>query len=206
MKQFILISIGLLTGWSLLAQPLAGKFFIGGDVKFLISKSTTETRGTKQDNGTSYSLSVLPMAGFFFTDKIAVGTGLGVLESIDKNPNASLEKQVRTTYSLNPFGRYYVIKKTGGIFIELALSAGIGTYKAYYASITTTEHQMAFSAGLTPGVYYYITDKLALEAKFGWGGYRTSISNQGSDMKDVYSSFGLDISPDSFTFGMTIRL
>ena len=105
-----------------------------------------------------------------------------------------------------PFGRYYLISGRGGIFAEASMSYSFRKNKTYTNDAIDTENVFGFSALLSPGVYYYVTPKLALEAKFGWFGFMSDVTKPGNDQKEIQNSFGIDFSPDSFTFGLTFTL
>jgi outer membrane protein len=195
-----------LTGLSLMAQPGAGKLFIGGHLSASTNVSKTKSGSTTEKNGTTNYLSIMPMAGYFLSEKIAVGASLGVGATIYKNPNASPDKVSTVNFVFSPFARYYLISGTGGLFVEASVSTGIGTSKSYYDTVTDTENNLDFSFGVAPGAYYYITPKLALEAKFGWLGFESFVSKPGGDVKDINNNFGLRLTPDSFSFGLTYTL
>jgi hypothetical protein len=113
-----------------------------------------------------------------------------------------MDKAVESTFVINPFGRYYLISGTGGLFAEASVYNGFGSNKEYDETETLKESVFDFSAGISPGVYYYVTSRLSLEAKFGWLGFETSVTGD-DESKDITNYFGLNISPDSFTFGLT---
>jgi opacity protein-like surface antigen len=206
MKRVMVISIVWLTGCSLIAQPTAGKLFLGGNLKTYTSVEKTKTGSTTENNGTTTYLSILPMAGYFLSEKIAFGAGIGVDASFYKLSGGSPEKSNSVTFVFNPFARYYLISGTGGLFAEAFIRTGIGSTKDFYETTTDTQKSTDFSMGVAPGVYYYITSKLALEAKFGWLGFRSEATNLGEDTKDITNTFGFQFTPDSFVFGVTYTL
>jgi hypothetical protein len=206
MKRVLIITIIGLGGYALIAQPAAGKLFIGGDLNVYTSVYKSKNGGTTENNGTTTYLSILPMAGYFLSEKIAVGARIGIDASFYKNEGASPDKSTGVTFVINPFARYYLISGTGGLFAEASVSTGIGSTKNRYANNTTTQDEFNFSMGIAPGVYYYITPRLALEGKFGWFGFESDISKPGEDIKDIHNTFGLQFTPDNFIFGMTFTL
>jgi len=206
MKKFIVLLMALTAAGYLQAQPSAGNLFVGGSVGFSTSIDKTKSGGTTHKDATTLNITVLPMAGYFLSDRIAVGARLGVDAEITKRPDNVLEKSTNTSFVINPFGRYYLISDKGGLFAEASVMVAPGSTKNHFENTTTKSNTMFFSVGVAPGVYYYITEKLALEAKFGWLGFETNVSESGNDVKDINNFFGLDISPDQFSFGLTYTL
>ena len=205
MKKPVLIAMLFWLGVSSFAQPSAGKIFIGGNLGLYTVVDKTKTEGTTQINSTDHYITVLPMAGYYLSEKMAVGIRTGIDIQIYKTPDAFMDKEVMSTFVINPFGRYYLIAGTGGLFAEASVYTGIGSDKEYFEADSFKQNLLTFSAGVSPGVYYYITSKLSLEAKFGWLGYETDVTKDG-DTKEITNFFGLSISPDTFTFGLTYTL
>ena len=87
---------------------------------------------------------------------------------------------------------------------EASIGHLFGANKTYTTDVTDTEKVMGFSLLISPGVYYYITPKLALEAKFGWFGFRNEVAKPGNDVKDIQNTFGVKFPPDSFCFRIDI--
>ncbi len=202
----MVLLLALASAGYLQAQPSAGNLFVGGSVGFSISIDKTKSGGTTHKDETTHNITLLPMAGYFLSDRIAMGARLGIDAEITKAPDNVLEKSTVTSFVINPFGRYYLISGTGGLFAEASVVVAPGSEKDHFEDETNTYNTMFFSVGLAPGVYYYISEKLALEAKFGWFGFETSADETGTNTKDINNFFGLDISPDQFSFGLTYTL
>ena len=206
MKQITFIAIAWLVCLPLMAQPTGGKFFIGGHFSLYSTINKSKNGNTTEKGLSDNYFTIMPVGGYFLNNKIAVGVGIGYDTQIEKDPGSTLEKYTNSKFEINPFGRYYLISGTGGIFIEASMGYSFGTSKSYITNVTDTRHDFGFSALLSPGVYYYITPRLALEAKFGWVGFMSDISKTGNDQKNIRNSFGADLSPDSFAFGLTFTL
>ena len=207
MKNLIIISLLLVITTGSFAQPASGKMFLTGTFSVYTSKDKTRSNGTTQDGVTSTTIAVLPGAGYFLSDRMVAGTYLGINLSTDKDANPSFGdpgKVTQTILVFSPFFRYYLITGNGGIFTEASFSGGFGKHTSDYEGGSVEYNSVSLSFGVSPGVYYYITDKLALEAKFGWLGF-DSMSYK-DDNKYISSGFGLQLYPDSFAFGLTIQL
>ncbi len=196
---------GLIT-MSVMAQPVPGKFFIGGHFSLYGTVNKSKSGSTTEKDGSTTYFTVMPLGGYFLTDRISVGAGIGFDSQVEKDPQSTIEKSTTSKLVFTPFGRYYLISGRGGIFAEASMGYSIGTNKTYTQESTDTENVFGFSALLSPGVYYYFTPKLALEAKFGWFGFMSNVTKTDNDQKDIQNTFGIDLSPDSFIFGLTFTL
>jgi hypothetical protein len=206
MKQIMFITIACLVCMPIMAQPTGGKFFIGGHFS-LYSTTNKSKNGSTTEKGLSDTyFTIMPVGGYFLNDKIAVGAGIGYDTQIEKNPGSTLDKYTTSKIVFNPFGRYYLISGIGGIFIEASMGYSFGKNKTHFNDVTDTENEFGYFAVLSPGVYYYVTPRLALEAKLGWLGFNGNVTKRANDQKDIRNSFGTDLSPDSFIFGLTFTL
>ena len=206
MKIITFIAIAWLVCIPLLAQPTGGKFFIGGHFSLYGTIDKSKNGSASEKNGSTTYFTIMPVGGFFLNDRIAVGAGLGYDTQIVKDPQSTIEKSTTSKFVFTPFGRYYLISGTGGIFAEASMGYSFGTNKTFTSDVIDTENVFGFSALLSPGVYYYVTPRLAIEAKFGWFGFMSNVTKTGNDQKDIQNSFGIDLSPDSFIFGLTFTL
>jgi len=206
MKKIMFIAIAWLTGMHLLAQPAGGKFFIGGHFSLYGTVDKSKNGSTTEKNGSTTYFTIMPTGGYFINERIAVGAGLGYDIQIDKDPQSTIEKSTTSKMVFAPFGRYYLISGTGGIFAEASMHYSFGKNKTFTNEVIDTENVFGFSALLSPGVYYYVTPRLSIEAKFGWFGFMSDVTKTDNDQKDIHNSFGIDLSPDSFIFGLTFTL
>ncbi|HPT21126.1 MAG TPA: outer membrane beta-barrel protein [Bacteroidales bacterium] len=207
MKRIIVLLFIVLAGYTVKAQPAAGKVFLGGDLGLSVETNKYKSGSTTTKNYTSTSIALLPQAGFFVSDKIAIGAQVGLRSVIYKYPDASLEKITNTTVVINPFARYYLISGTGGIFAEANMGIEAGKVKNSYNTNNTTEKNITtFSFGVAPGAYYYITPKIAIECKFGWAGFQSYIEKHNDNDKSITNDFGLNLNPSSLSLGITFTL
>jgi hypothetical protein len=206
MKQITFIAIIWLVCMPLMAQPAGGKFFIGGHFSLYGTVDKSKNGNTTEKDGSTTTFTLMPLGGYFLNDRIAVGAGLGWDTQITKDPQSTIEKSTSSKMVFTPFGRYYLLSGTGGIFAEASMGFSFGTNKTYSADVVDSENVFEFSMLLSPGVYYYITPRIALEAKFGWFGFMSNVTKPGDDQKEIHNSFGIDFSPDSFIFGLTYTL
>lgn len=206
MKQIAFLVIAWLVCSPLRAQPAGGNFFVGGHFSLYGTVDKSKDGNTTEKAGSATFFTLMPVGGYFLTSKVAVGAGLGFDIQVEKDPQSTIEKNSTSKFVINPFGRYYLTSGTGGVFAEASMGFSFGTNKTFTDEVVDTENVFGFSLLLSPGVYYYITPRLALESKFGWFGFMSNVTGTGSDQKDIQNSFGIDFSPDSFIFGITFIL
>lgn len=206
MKKIMFIAIAGLVCMPLLAQPAGGKFFIGGHFSLYGTIDKSKNGSTTEKNGSTTYFTIMPVGGYFINERIAVGARIGFDTQIDKDPQSTIEKTTTSKMVFAPFGRYYLVSGTGGIFAEASMEYSFGKNKTFTNEVIDTENVLGFSALLSPGVYYYVTPRLAIEAKFGWFGFMSDVTKTDNDQKHIHNSFGIDFSPDSFIFGLTFTL
>ncbi|MFT4092013.1 MAG: hypothetical protein QM640_00130 [Niabella sp.] len=147
MKKIILLAGAFcMAGFVSHAQTQKGWYIIGGSIAN-IGGNTNEK---------SFNLSINPKAAWFIKDNFAVGgqVTLGFDAGRGRGPNIN--------YSIGPMARYYftneqvsLVKNT--VFFAEA-NAGIGGVNG------GGESTNGFDAGIGPGLAYFVTDNVALEA------------------------------------------
>jgi len=205
MKKTLLSVIIVMAGVTVQAQPEAGKIFIGGAFEINTSGNKFKDGGTVTDEYSFTNIRILPMAGYFLSDNLAVGLSTGISSNISKFPDDDPDKRSTTMFVLQPFGRYYFTSGTGGIFAEARVGFTAGKSKYFYETNTIETNLTAFSIGIGPGVYYYITPSIALEAEFGLIGFTTNIEKDG-DQKSVQNDMDFGLFPSGIGFGITFTL
>jgi outer membrane protein len=206
MKQILFVTILLIASICSNAQPVAGKLFVGGSLGLRLDTEKTKEGSTTVKEPSITEITILPQAGYFLSDRIAVGAFLGV-ESIKTNYHdaGTIDKSTSTVFHIEPYGRYYLISGKAGLFAEAGITLGIGKDKSKYEAVSVETDKFQFALGLAPGVYLYITEKFCLESKFGWVGFETQTEKHG-DTKNTSNTIGLNIHPDFILFGLTYML
>lgn len=205
MKKIVVSIIAVFAFTLVDAQPEAGKIFLGGDVGIFSSSQKYKFDGTVTDEQQTTSFTFLPKAGYFLSEKLAVGIQTGISSIISKYPGDNLHKTSNTSFIFKPFGRYYLTTGTGGIFAEAGLGLSAGKSKDFYDDRTDESNVTALSIDFSPGVYYFITPSIALEAKFGVFGFSTQIQKDG-DARLVNNNFVFEIFPAGISFGASFLL
>lgn len=204
-KLFITLTVIAGLAFSSNAQEFG---FKQGDILLEGNIGFNSTNNKNTDVKTS-SFGFEPKAGYFVTDKIAVGLALGLNTSKNENPVTTTKS---SSFDIGVFGRYYFLEigkrfKTYG-------EAGLGYTTAKSESETggtTTENDdvntIDFNLGV--GANYFITERLALNVGL------TNLINVGSTKVDASgaeatTNFGAQIGSvnnifDMATFGLAFK-
>ena len=198
MKKLLLLSAIAVFGFSNVNAQEEGestKGFSKGDIFVTGSLSFgSESTGDIKENSFGFS----PKAAYFVTENIAVGVALGYTSSKDEAPG--VEDIEINMLEAGVFGRYYLTPaKQFSIFGELGANYQTSTWEQGPAELDTD----GFNIGFAPGISYFVSDCIALEASFGVLKYATSEPDvAGSESTDTFD-FGLNLS--DISFGMVYK-
>lgn len=147
-----LMLTGMLFTSQVQAQTQKGNILVGANL--------ANIGGTFQDGGSTFSLNLTPKAGWFIKDDIAIGpeVNLGLLTG-----NGS----TRFNYGIGAFGRYYIkdkrIELTNKTRWFLEANAGFNGVNTKAGDQESTNTN-GLGLGFGPGLAYFITPNIALEA------------------------------------------
>jgi hypothetical protein len=165
-------------------------------------------------------------AGYFLSNNFAIGGIFGLGKSIEtqknlyKNGDYSSNKTSNQNYSTGIFARYnHMIKESKfGLFFQLnsAYTWGRTDMENIYAynsgippqASTSLAKNYAFNAGLTPGLMYFISNRLSIETSIGNLSYNSSVNKDQPLERNIerHSSFNADFSMATVYFGLTFYL
>lgn len=191
MKKVIL-SIALLSGiaFTTQAQTEKGNFVVGGNVSYSTLK--TDAEGAKA----SHEFSIVPNIGYFVSDNISIGTGIGYQTS--KASQESLTGK-QEAFVIAPFGRYYTpVAEKFKFFSQLSVPMAFGTVKAIDEDLKVGDksgNSTSIGVALSPGFAYYPSSKIGIE--FALNGI--SYNNQSFEDADGNKIKGSG--SDSFSIG-----
>lgn len=150
-KIFFLATAFCLTGIVSKAQTEKGNYLIGGTIGSI--------GGTFQGGGSEFNFNLSPKAAWFVQDRLAIGgqVGLGLRSIKDGGTTVS--------YSIGPLARYYFTKSEVGELVKKTTffaeaNAGLGGRNVSSGGGSTN----GFEAGIGPGLAYFVTENVALEA------------------------------------------
>lgn len=173
--------------------------FAKGDV-FASGSLGYNSRKTGEDKYTRFG--VMPRVGYFVSDKIAVGAQIGY-SSTESTFYNGMEWNERTTNAITAglFARYYGTPgKTFSFFGQL--HANYNSEKTEYEDGGDAKTN-GFDIGVMPGISYFVSDHIALEATFGALGYGTSKPD--ADGAESTNSFNLNLDLASVGIGITYK-
>ncbi|WEK20642.1 MAG: outer membrane beta-barrel protein [Candidatus Pedobacter colombiensis] len=188
MKKLLLSLIAVSAfAFSTQAQTQKGKFIVGGNVAFDTNKSDAD--GAKSNT----SFRIVPSVGYFVSDNIAVGTGVGY--SYDKTINR-FENQA---FVVSPFGRYYAnLSESFKFFGQLSVPMEFGTAKSVNADGNVGSKvgsSTKIGVALSPGFAFFPTKRIGIE--FGVNG----LSYNNSRFEDANGDKIKGAGSDSFSLG-----
>jgi outer membrane protein W len=200
MKKVLLTAVAVLAFGFVKAQDSGyskGNVFLTGSVG-IISEKTAD----QKFSGVLFA----PKAGYFVTENIAVGLGLGIQSSKDDNGVNTLVKN--NEFAVGAFGRYYFTPGSQfSVFGQLGfdITSSKNTREVTTGPITTTTESKSngFNVALAPGVNYFLSKHFALEATWGILSYKTDKPDvAGADATNTFN-LGLDLT--SINLGLTYK-
>jgi hypothetical protein len=174
MKKSLLTLFAALAFFTSNAQTSAGTLFIGGGLGISSQANKVKNGGTTTDGPKQVTFLVEPQVGYFIMDKFALRLGLMFQNTNYKTTNyppaGPVEtKNVTNTFGIELGGRYYLMLNDNfGFTGELALGARGG--KTRVTANSTTEDgdkTSAVAVGIYPGIVYFPSPKVGIEATFG---------------------------------------
>ncbi len=148
MKKLILLPF-ILMGMYAHAQTEKGTLMVGAGI--------LSAGETFQNDNSYYNINLNPRAGWFITDRLAIGTT--VLLGINGGNGGNI---TNFNYGLLPFGRYYFGTKKTALFAEADF--GIQAYHVAGKGFSGDRDGSEFSFGAGPGVTHFLTPNVGLEA------------------------------------------
>jgi hypothetical protein len=153
MKKVVLV-LSLITSSVLCfgqeGKPASGKFFMAGSLGYSSSKPSVAK--TAPDAPSTGELTIAPSAGYFVSDKFALGARISFQKSIEKDIKGNSE------FGLSAFARYYNSLTDDGKFqLFLEGSVGFSSFSPPYptGATTTPDSQSSFGLGVAPGFGWY---------------------------------------------------
>ncbi|HRG59054.1 MAG TPA: outer membrane beta-barrel protein [Bacteroidia bacterium] len=181
MKRLILIPFALLVAHILFAQPVKGKYFLGGTIG--ISKIDASTPISNGGFNKSMNVSIEPQMGYFINDRVAIGASLNYGSSYQENMNSIntgniILHEFRKTFGGGLFARYY---KPLNEKLFFTMHAGIGyaysivesetfyydVYYGMYKNEIQNERKNSYNMSINPGFEYFVTPKLGISTNIG---------------------------------------
>ena len=182
-KLFLTLSAAVVVAFAANAQTEKGKVVLGGNVSYDYTK-------TKDVDVKGHSLNILPSIGFFVSDNLAVGTGIGYTYEENSNLSAVFNADKLNAFSVAPFARLYKGDGDFKFFGQLSVPMMWGNAKdGDDAKLGNTE---SYGVAISPGFAYFPSSKIGIELSVKGLYYQsTSLKPEGGE-KTTTNSFGLN--------------
>jgi hypothetical protein len=212
MKKLLLLITISLSALTCYSQTEKGKKMIGGQLRFSgYNSSNVDSSTISKVNIASFSIN--PRVGYFIKDNFAVGIiGNFTISGSNRNDVYSKSKGISIGFGIGGFGRYY--KKINDKFLFFVNGDILYSHSPYtrYENtsntvtrvITTETFYHTISIAVSPGLVYFPSSKLGIEASFGnlfynYEHYKKSLSYANYVNTN---SYGFNLSSASFLLGM----
>lgn len=175
------------------AQTEQGKFLLGGNVSY-------NGESVKDSDIKSNSFGIIPQVGYFLSDNIAVGTGIGY--QWNKNESSTNVETTKGEFVLAPFGRIYS-NNQGPVkfFGQLSVPMAWGTTEVNDEKTGSTAQ---YGVELAPGIAYFPTSNIGIEFKVKGLYYNNStLTNEVTDVETTTNSYGLNVNSLAPSIGVT---
>lgn len=149
MKHLLLLTILFSITTASFSQINKGQWLIGGNASFSTDK---ENGGIVKDRSTAFQLS--PNAGYFVSDKLAVGARINFLRDKNEIEYGSYTETSNSSISLSPFVRYYFLPKSEKLNLFADAGYLYGRTKNKYEGIYAVQPSNSLtSKGTTRGYH-----------------------------------------------------
>lgn len=176
--KLLFFTISLLFALSTKAQITKRNWLVGGSANFssTTAKLTTNT-GELESKATGFQ--IVPNVGYFFIDKLAVGTSVGF-----SFYNPSGDNNNSSGYSVSPFVRYYLLNSENRV--------NILTHLGYSFSHSKTENGFKSDSNgflLSAGPVIYFNSSVGLELTLNYN----TIDNNDTNYSNLFLGVGFQI-------------
>ena len=182
------------------ATFLQAQFLVSGQLGFASNKFKDQS-GNSTEESTLTTTTFIPRLGYAFGNMVA-GVDVGFTSSVSKEPNFPSGTDEDKVSLTNVGGFLRFIKKPTdymGIWGELQAGAGFGKSTN---NGQDDEKYSSVSAGIRPGVIFFIGNHLSFEASFGRLGFNSTTvkdaSAANSDDKVTLSNFGVSLNSNNY--------
>lgn len=159
------------------AQFQRGDMFLNGDAGFNFGNESSMFNSPALIERAHYSFNLAPSFGYLLSERLAVGLSLDYRYSREDYEGRAVpggpvtrESQLRQpSFSPQAFLRYYQpIGENFGLLFDAYAGVLFGNRKYQQNRFPNDEDKLrGFDIGLRPGIYYFLSHRVALEASLG---------------------------------------
>jgi outer membrane protein len=193
MKKLLAVCTLALTVGYVQAQITAGKMMTGGSVEYTSQKKENANGDTKVS-----SVNLNPQFGYFVSENLAIGLEVSLYRQKVNQVDPVLDFEYESKYTettFSPFVRYYIFTPNEKFAFYAQARAGVGFNKTEYEDNDAERKGRSFTAQVSPGFSYFLTDKWALDLQLAGITYSSIDPNTDSDVENDKIT--------SFTFGVS---
>lgn len=214
MKKLLIITF-LLTFGIIIGQEKEEKLIIqkgtwnfGGEFSIHFANSENIQDAKIENDRINFGFS--PNFGYTLENNLLIGLGLGYSYLKDKNDYNDSDRYDATskTYSVFPYIKKIIpIGNKFAFFLQGEFR--YSKYKNDFVENTSLiQHRSGdtFFAGIRPGITYFLTKKIALEANIGSLGYSTSKYDDNYPEEGKTNSFDFNLNSSNLNFGLSLYL
>ena len=192
MKKLFLTTLCLILSTGAFAQIQQGNFQLGGSATL----NNSETPNFESD-----FFRILPRFGYFVNDKISLGVQLGY------SSNSLETAGGETSNNQFLFGAYARFHKDLAervyLFVEPSILFGTGDADVPTLNGVTEADFSSTTIGISPGIVYFLTDKIGLE--FGFGVFQfIQEKSEGNGVNQTDETVNLSLNPLQINTGLSI--
>lgn len=192
-----------------------GNIIVEGQISFSSNKETNSFLGVKEDETKTNEISFSPKAGYFISDKLALGVELNVFSGKETTTDFTVVPNDVNEVKVNGFGagvfaRYYFLDLGQRFKTYAEAGLGFASAKNVTNSVETSKAN-GLGFGIDLGMNYFLTDKVAISfgladvlsynsSKTDFVGGGQTKENGFDGNLNVFSNFF-----DTPTFGLTYK-
>lgn len=196
MKKIALIVMAMFSFTWLTAQVEKGSMYVGG--AFEINNRNEEEGGGDFKVNT---LTIVPNFGYFLSDKVSIGLGIGYSHTAFKN-TINDNKTSNSQFLIRPNLRYYLATSNEKFYFfgQLQFGLGFGQNKQENGNLTITSKSRSFLLSLSPHFIYFPTKRWGVEMSFRGISYESfDPDKDGNNDRESRFIFGISSLSPSFS-------
>jgi len=170
-------------------QFTKGTIMVGGSFSATFQAEKTKSGNTVTTTGHTNSADMLPQAGYFLMDNLALGAGVEMRSSKTKSTIQSYISSSNSA-SVAPFARYYYQR----FFGQGSFQLGSGRTKTEIAGSSSTSTYGLTGWSVAVGYAYLLKQHVAVEPQLGYGSYGQRYSSTAKDINSgLFFKIGFQI-------------
>jgi hypothetical protein len=207
MKKLLVTACLALLGASTFAQTSKGTMVISGAINISSENYESQRTNTLKSVGNRTSFRIAPGFGKFYRDGLEVGISTGFYFGKSTSEYMDSESTSREySFDIGPYVRkFYPIADKLSFTADAGLGIGLGKSEDDYPDAVGSKNNNIFtySAGASPGLTYFATEKLGFSLNVGRVFFNRSVtSNSDSESKYIKTDMGASISLSNSYIGL----